>query len=187
MPGVTPEPAASLMEWLAGVGLAECAKILKKHGVAAEVSAMLLEPSKKIKFEAIPGLSGDLPSPRKKMQLEASKDGIYLYGGVNQDGDIFDEAYLLSLPDLSFRCLHKSELINKLTGLEKASTFCAGQLVSIGRSDGAKDFDTVLSIALDELTKPLGDDFTPMMVASLKERVAKAEEAVKNIDRKSVV
>ena len=31
--------------------------------------------------------------------------------GVNADGDTFDELYLVALPTLAFRCLHRSEIV----------------------------------------------------------------------------
>ena len=100
-------------------------KFVKKKGVSAEACEMLFEPTKKIRFNKIPGVSGELPTPRKRCQYEVLKEVLYIYGGVNQDGDTFEELYSVSLPALEFRCLHKSELVSKLTAAEKR--LCTGR------------------------------------------------------------
>ena len=50
---------------------------------------------------------------------------------------------MVSLPALEFRCLHRAELVSKLTAAEKRSVIAGGRIVSTSRTDGAKDLDLV--------------------------------------------
>ena len=49
-------------------------------------------------MQALAGASGEIPSPRKQCQLEitAKPDVLYIYGGINSEGDLFDELYSCS-------------------------------------------------------------------------------------------
>ena len=89
-----------------------------------------------------------------------------IYGGVNQEGDFFDELYQLEFATKTFRCLHRSELVSKLTAAEKRSAFAGGRLIQTARSEGAKDLDLVQELPVDELIKPPDEDFAPTMIAS---------------------
>lgn len=158
---------------------AEQMKTLKKSGVPEAVAFAMLEPKKKVKWSSLPGVSGDVPSPRKQCQLEVTKDSMLIYGGVNSEGDFFDELYSVSLPDLVFTRLHQSEMVNKLTSETKKSCFVAGKLLSVTSSEKGP-LDVVTSLAIDEL-QTNGNDFVPEMIASLKSRVAVVEKQVKVI------
>jgi len=144
------------------------------------VGRMLLEPVKKVKFDQIPGVSGEIPTPRKRTQLEVTKDAVFLYGGVNGQGDTFDELYKLELPSLVFTRLHVGEMMNKLTTAARQSTFVGGKLVSISTGEkGALDVVQEIDILGEKGLADKTDYFALAMIADLKVRVAEVEKQVK--------
>ena len=63
-------------------------QLLKKAGVAEATIAKLVDPYNKIVFAKMAGASGDIPSPRRKFQLEVVGGTAYIYGGENKDGEV---------------------------------------------------------------------------------------------------
>ena len=154
-------------------------KALKKAGVPAATAFAILEPKKKVQWAKLPGVSGEIPSPRKQCQFEVTKDALLVYGGINSEGDFFDELYSVSLPELVFTRLHKSEMINKLSAETKKTCFVSGKLLSVTSSEKGP-LDVVSTISIDELASN-GNDFQSQMIDSLKARVAAIEGQVKVI------
>lgn len=153
-------------------------KILKRAGVDEAVAAKLLDPTRAVKFSKLPGVSGEVPAPRKGAQFEVTKDVMYMSGGVNKDGDVFDEVYAIALPSLEFSCVHKAEMVLKMATGQRQATFCAGRVVSVSSaSQGALDLVTSLDLA--EVTKPA--EFGPTMIDNLKQRLEAIDKTVTRV------
>ena len=76
----------------------------KRDGFAVSAKAWALE-----------GVTGEAPSRRRRFLTEIIGAKLYVYGGLNKDGDSHDDLYCLDYEAKTWACLYRAEPVNKLS------------------------------------------------------------------------
>ena len=111
------------------------AQALKKAGVADAVAAQLLDPYNKVGLLAAARRVGRHPLAAPQVPAGGRRAApLYIYGGENRDGDLYDEIYSVALPTRS-SAASTSRSSSTSWRRRQEERFALGKLVAISATE----------------------------------------------------